>query len=98
MSGRVRIGVDIGGTFTDFTVLGADGAQRLWKEDSTPDDPVRAIVEQREIGERAADVDADPVWPCVLHHGLAGCVTPRQRSTSRTIAITRSICSALTPR
>ena len=43
MTVRVRIGVDIGGTFTDFTVLGADGAQRLWKEDSTPDDPVRAI-------------------------------------------------------
>ena len=44
MSARLRIGVDIGGTFTDFTVLGDDGAQRLWKEDSTPDDPVRAIT------------------------------------------------------
>jgi N-methylhydantoinase A len=58
MSGRVRIGVDIGGTFTDFTVLGADGAQRLWKEDSTPDDPVRAI----ETGLRAlADQEGETV-------------------------------------
>jgi len=58
MTGRVRIGVDIGGTFTDFTVLGADGAQRLWKEDSTPDDPVRAI----ETGLRAlADQGSETV-------------------------------------
>ncbi len=38
-----RIGVDIGGTFTDFTVLGDDGRVLLWKEDTTADDPVRAI-------------------------------------------------------
>jgi N-methylhydantoinase A len=39
----LRIGVDIGGTFTDFTVLGEDGSILLWKEDSTPEAPVRAI-------------------------------------------------------
>ena len=38
-----RIGIDIGGTFTDFTVLREDGSVFLWKEDSTPDDPVAAI-------------------------------------------------------
>ena len=38
-----RIGIDIGGTFTDFTVVDDSGAVTLWKEDSTPDDPVRAI-------------------------------------------------------
>ena len=40
-----RIGIDIGGTFTDITVLDDDGTVRLWKEDSTPDDPSRAIRE-----------------------------------------------------
>jgi N-methylhydantoinase A/acetone carboxylase, beta subunit len=39
----VRVGVDTGGTFTDFVVL--EGTSfRLHKEPSTPDDPARAIV------------------------------------------------------
>ena len=38
-----RIGIDIGGTFTDFTVVDDRGRVSLWKEDSTPDDPGRAI-------------------------------------------------------
>ncbi|HEX8997763.1 MAG TPA: hydantoinase/oxoprolinase family protein [Ktedonobacterales bacterium] len=37
------IGVDTGGTFTDF-VVASDGAVRIHKEISTPDDPSRAIV------------------------------------------------------
>jgi N-methylhydantoinase A len=40
-----RIGVDIGGTFTDFTIARGDGELFLWKQDSTPDDPGRAVVE-----------------------------------------------------
>jgi N-methylhydantoinase A len=43
MSEGYRVGVDVGGTFTDFTVIDGTGAQLLWKEDSTPDDPVRGI-------------------------------------------------------
>lgn len=38
-----RVGIDIGGTFTDFTVLDDVGHVTIWKEDSTPDDPLRAI-------------------------------------------------------
>jgi N-methylhydantoinase A len=38
-----RVGVDIGGTFTDFVIIGDDGGVTLWKEDSTPDDPLEAI-------------------------------------------------------
>ncbi len=40
-----RIGVDIGGTFTDFTVARENGELLLWKQDSTPDDPGRAVVQ-----------------------------------------------------
>jgi N-methylhydantoinase A len=43
-SSRYRIGVDIGGTFTDFSVVDGAGDVLLWKEDSTPRDPVKAIV------------------------------------------------------
>ncbi|MDA0821676.1 MAG: hydantoinase/oxoprolinase family protein [Proteobacteria bacterium] len=37
------LGVDIGGTFTDFSLLDGDGQIKLWKESSTPRDPAQAI-------------------------------------------------------
>ena len=40
----LRIGVDTGGTFTDFVVV-REGVVSTWKEPSTPDDPSRAILE-----------------------------------------------------
>ena len=40
----IRIGFDVGGTFTDFTVLDArDGSLRYFKTPSTPADPSEAI-------------------------------------------------------
>src|SRR5262249_39722826 len=41
----VRIGVDIGGTFTDIVALGDDGAVSTRKVSSSADDYARAIVE-----------------------------------------------------
>ncbi len=41
---KIRIGVDTGGTFTDFVALSADGSLRVHKLRSTPDDPSRAIL------------------------------------------------------
>ena len=39
-----RIGVDVGGTFTDYTVLDENAGQvYYYKVPSTPDDPSRAI-------------------------------------------------------
>lgn len=39
-----RVGIDVGGTFTDFTVMDtASGEIRFFKIPSTPDDPARAI-------------------------------------------------------
>ena len=43
-SGRIIIGVDTGGTFTDFTYL-KDGRRGVYKVLSTPDDPSRAVLE-----------------------------------------------------
>lgn len=40
----LRVGVDTGGTFTDFVLLDSPGV-RLHKVRSTPDDPSRAILE-----------------------------------------------------
>ncbi len=39
-----RVGIDIGGTFTDFVIIDEHGEVTLWKEDSTPDDPPAAIT------------------------------------------------------
>ena len=40
----VRVGVDIGGTFTDIVLRLPDGALRISKVSSTPDDPGLAVV------------------------------------------------------
>jgi N-methylhydantoinase A len=39
-----RLGVDTGGTFTDFVWLGADGRYQIHKQLSTPQDPSEAIL------------------------------------------------------
>lgn len=40
-----RIGIDVGGTFTDFLLLDARGGTTAHKELSTPDDPSRAVLQ-----------------------------------------------------
>ena len=42
---RYRVGVDIGGTFTDVVLLGSDGSLITKKVSSTPDDYGRGIIE-----------------------------------------------------
>jgi N-methylhydantoinase A len=43
---RYRIGVDIGGTFTDFALYGADGgSMAIHKQLTTPDDPSLAVLD-----------------------------------------------------
>lgn len=39
-----RVGIDIGGTFTDIVFLGDDGTVKVIKEASTPDDYGRAVI------------------------------------------------------
>ncbi|MBS0242849.1 MAG: hypothetical protein JSS20_11785, partial [Proteobacteria bacterium] len=42
----LRIGVDIGGTFTDFALHDRDGRRlAIHKRLTTPDDPSRAVIE-----------------------------------------------------
>ncbi|MCP4184147.1 MAG: hydantoinase/oxoprolinase family protein [Hyphomicrobiales bacterium] len=53
MSGR--IGIDVGGTFTDFYYVGEDGNSHIHKTLSTPQDPSIAVVEG--LNEIAASLD-----------------------------------------
>ena len=52
-----RAGVDIGGTFTDIVIVADDGETLLWKEDTTPERPERAIEEGLTNVARELDLD-----------------------------------------
>jgi N-methylhydantoinase A len=61
MSGRYRIGVDVGGTFTDCVLLRPDGSILLEKTPTTPDDQsdgVLAGIGRLAEAEKLADVTA----------------------------------------
>ncbi len=61
-SRSVLVGVDTGGTFTDFIFVDDRGQLRTQKRLSTPDDPARAIIEgMHELGLEQQ--------PCRLVHG-----------------------------
>ena len=62
------VGVDVGGTFTDFFACRPeDGATRVYKRPSTPHNPGEAIV--RGLGEMAEALDVDPAAIVRLCHG-----------------------------
>ena len=52
-----RIGIDTGGTFTDFIWVDKEGRLRLYKEPSTPDDPSRAVLAGLAVGGAPAAAD-----------------------------------------
>lgn len=68
---RARVGVDAGGTFTDICLRDPEnGELRIWKVDSTPQDPSKAIlagVEQ--IVAMVPAADASPISIDYLGHG-----------------------------
>jgi N-methylhydantoinase A len=80
----VIVGVDIGGTFTDFVLVVPDTGERLHhKVRSTPSDPARAVVEGlAELGVPAARVDR------LIHGTTVATNTIIQRSGAVTGLIT----------
>src|SRR5919204_347877 len=82
---RVRVGVDTGGTFTDF-VYHAGGRARIFKVPSTPDDPSRAITEglrrvAAETGARLQDLE-------VVHGTTVGTNALLERRGARAALVT----------
>src|SRR5262245_40442512 len=82
---NVRVGVDTGGTFTDF-VFEADGMLQIFKLASTPDDPSRAITEglARIVTETKATIDAIEI----IHGTTVGTNALLQRKGARTALVT----------
>ena len=79
MSG-LRVGVDVGGTFTDFAVADADGL-RIFKVSSTPHDPAAAVLE----GLRRAGVGSDGT---VVHGSTVATNAVLERKGARAVLVT----------
>ncbi|MEM9431288.1 MAG: hydantoinase/oxoprolinase family protein, partial [Pseudomonadota bacterium] len=63
----VRIGLDVGGTFTDVVAVSDDGRLVHQKRRSQPDDPARSV--HRCISDALADLGASPDTVRFLGHG-----------------------------
>ncbi len=84
---RYRIGVDIGGTFTDIVLLGTDGSVNTRKVSSTPDDYGRGIVDG--INELLTELDvAASAIEGVVHATTVATNTILEMKGARTACIT----------
>lgn len=81
---NIRVGIDTGGTFTDF-VYQAGRDLRVFKIASTPDDPSRAIAEGLE---RIAEEGNSRVTIEVIHGTTVGTNALLQRRGARTALVT----------
>ena len=54
-----RVGVDVGGTFTDLVLVDARGAVRAFKSPSVPADPAEGVLNAVELAARALGIAAD---------------------------------------
>ena len=77
----IRIGIDTGGTFTDFVQIDAAGQLQIYKQLSTPADPSRAIL----AGIAALDY---PKSAPVVHGSTVATNALLERRGARTALIT----------
>jgi N-methylhydantoinase A len=82
---QLRVGVDTGGTFTDF-VFEVSGGLRVFKLASTPADPSQAIIEgllrvARETGAKPSEIE-------VIHGTTVGTNALLERRGARTALVT----------
>src|SRR5882672_9519024 len=82
-----RLGVDIGGTFTDVVLLGADGTMRTRKVLSTPDDYARGVIDGAVSLLEAAAVDPGAVTG-IVHATTVASNTVLEGRGARTALIT----------
>src|SRR3984885_15153099 len=80
----LRIGIDIGGTFTDLVAISGDGVVTTFKVASTPDDYGEGIIE----GICALLADRPGVVSDVLHATTVGSNTVLEAKGARTALIT----------
>jgi N-methylhydantoinase A len=66
-----RVGIDVGGTFTDFLVVEPDGRTALWKHPTTPEDQSRGVIEglRRIASDRRKELDGFLAATDMIIHG-----------------------------
>ena len=68
---RYRLGIDIGGTFTDFVAYDESGAAlTAWKNLSTPDDPVRGVLQGLETFGKISEINGIRLGTTVATNAL----------------------------
>jgi N-methylhydantoinase A len=82
-----RLGVDIGGTFTDVVLLAEDGTLRTRKVLSTPDDYARGVIDGILEALTGARIDADEVTS-VVHATTVASNTVLEGRGARTALVT----------
>lgn len=87
MSSTVRLGVDIGGTFTDLVLLWPDGRTLFSKTSSTPEAPERAVVSAIAAMLETAGLSPGDVGE-VVHGTTVGSNTLLQKAGARCGLIT----------
>jgi N-methylhydantoinase A len=80
MGSGTRLGIDVGGTFTDIVVVTATRATR-GKVRSTPDDPGRAVVAACELAAAEADMELPALLGGVERFGLGTTVVTNVLAT-----------------
>ncbi len=83
----VRVGIDIGGTFTDFVLSFPDGRVFIGKTSTTPDDPARGAVEGLALVMKRAGVHPAGIAE-IVHGTTVGSNTILQREGARTGVLT----------
>jgi 5-oxoprolinase (ATP-hydrolysing)/N-methylhydantoinase A len=89
-AGRVRIGADVGGTFTDIVAQGPDGGLTFRKVLSTPPDYDRAVVNGLEVLQEALGA-SNPIGS-VVHATTVATNAVLERRGSKTALITTTGC------
>lgn len=90
------LGVDVGGTFTDFLWQDGDAAPRLHKRLSTPDDPSRAVLEGIDELLEGREAGAGPI-ELVVHGSTVATNAVLERTGARTaLVVTEGVRDLLT--
>src|ERR1700722_8691501 len=87
MGGTLRVGADVGGTFTDIACLSADGELSTCKIPSTPNDYARAIIEGIQTLTRSLGSTPDDLAE-VIHASTVATNTILERKGANTALVT----------
>lgn len=83
-NGQILLGIDTGGTFTDFVCIDQDGNLKRWKVLSTPSDPSKAII--KGLCQLLKDYDPEKIE--IVHGTTVGTNAFLERKGARICLIT----------